>query len=93
MSQQPEFSRDLKLKNRLGLHARPAALLVQLANRYNAEIKIKKEEKEIDGKNILGVMTLAANQGSVLSFSARGKDAAEALDAIEKMFEDKFGEK
>ncbi len=93
MCQDQKLSRVFTIRNKLGFHARPAALLVKTANQYQAEIKIIHSNTEIDGKNILGLMTLAANQGSRMTFIARGSDANEALKAIEQLFEDNFGEK
>jgi len=88
-----ELSRVFKINNQLGLHARPAALIVETANKYQAEIKIQQNDKEIDCKSILNLMTMAANQGSTLKFVARGADAEEALDGIQQLFENGFGEK
>lgn len=93
MGQQQELSRVIKVRNSLGLHARPAAILVKTTSRFKADIKIEHDNVEIDGKSILGLMTLAANRGSSLTFTANGPDAEEALNAIEQLFEDKFGEK
>ncbi|BAG13921.1 HPr family phosphocarrier protein [Candidatus Endomicrobiellum trichonymphae] len=78
--------------NKMGLHARPAAMLVQIINEYQASVKILKDGFEVDAKSIMGVMTLAAGQGSKLNFVADGLDENEVLSAIENLFKSKFGE-
>jgi len=83
---------DFIIKNKLGLHARPAALLVQCANKFKSKIKIVKEGQEVDGKSIMGLMTLAASAGSSLKIIAEGEDEKEALDSIKKLIESGFGE-
>jgi len=84
--------KKLVLKNKLGLHARAAAKLVQLAEQFKSDIKIIKDNVEADGKSILGVLLLAAPVGSELIFRADGEDEQEAIEAIEQLIEDKFGE-
>jgi phosphocarrier protein len=84
--------REITLINRLGLHARPAALVVQTANKFKSEIKLKKDELEINGKSIMGVMMLAAEMGSKILIRAEGDDEVQAVEALAKLFEDKFGE-
>lgn len=84
--------REITLTNRLGLHARPAALVVQTANKFKSEIKLKKDEVEINGKSIMGVMMLAAEMGSKILIRAEGDDEVLAVEALAKLFEDKFGE-
>ena len=86
------ISRELAIHNRLGMHARPAALFVQTACRFSADISVKKDKQVIDGKSILGLLMLAAGQGTRLTVSARGADAVEALNALEKLITGKFGE-
>jgi phosphocarrier protein len=86
------ISRELAIHNRLGMHARPAALFVQTACRFSADISVKKDKQVIDGKSILGLLMLAAGQGTRLTVSARGADAVEALNALEKLITSKFGE-
>jgi phosphocarrier protein len=78
--------------NKMGLHARPAAMLVQITNEYQSTIKILKDDIEVDAKNIMGVMTLAAKQRSKLNFVIDGPDENEVLVAIENLFKSKFGE-
>jgi phosphocarrier protein len=84
--------RTVQIVNKAGLHARPAAEIVKLAARYASDITVIREELEVNGKSIMGVMMLAAECGSTLQLKAEGPDAAEALDALEKLIESKFGE-
>jgi len=84
--------KTVKVSNKLGIHARPAALLVQTASKYHSSLKIYKDDYEVDAKSIMGVMTLAAAQGSELKFVADGPDEAEALDDVEKLFNCGFNE-
>ena len=83
---------DIVITNRLGLHARAAAKLTQLAGKYTSEIFISRGERRVNAKSIMGVMMLAAGLGSEVRIDAEGPDATEALNAIEALFEDKFGE-
>lgn len=84
--------RTVQIVNKAGLHARPAAEIVKLAAKYNAEITVIREDLEVNGKSIMGVMMLAAECGSTLQLKAEGPDAKEALDALAKLIESKFGE-
>jgi phosphocarrier protein len=86
------ISRDIEIKNKLGLHARAAAKLVHTAARYKSDIKVKKGEEEVDGKSILGILLLAAGRGSTVTIRAEGEDEREALDAVEKLIDSKFDE-
>jgi phosphocarrier protein len=92
----PELSsvvtREVEIKNKLGLHARAAAKLVHTAARFKSDIKIRKGDEEVDGKSILGILLLAAGRGSVITLKADGEDERDALDAIEKLIESKFDE-
>ena len=85
-------SQEVTIINKLGLHARPAAMLVKAATKYNSEIFLRKGNLEVNGKSIMGVMMLAAEQGSVIMVEAKGDDEKEALAAMVKVFEMKFGE-
>lgn len=85
-------TRQLEIKNRLGLHARAAALLVQTVTQFDAEITVSKDEQNVNGKSILGLMMLAAGQGSSIEVSAQGPDAQAAVDAIAALVDDKFKE-
>ena len=80
------------IKNKQGLHARPAAIFVQTANRFEASVEVQKEDQKIDGKSIMGIMTLAAEMGSSILVRTTGKDAAEAMEALAKLIESNFGE-
>ena len=86
------IERKLKIQNKLGLHARPAALLVETASNYDAEVYVIKNGNTINAKSIMGVLMLAAEQGSELTFRARGNQEKEALNAISKLLDDKFHE-
>ena len=88
-----KVAKTLEIKNRLGLHARAAARLVQMVNRFSSEVKISKDGQLVDGRSIMGVLTLAATQGSKINVEAKGVDAQEALRAIERLIEKKFYEK
>ena len=80
MSEQVE--KNVEVRNRHGLHARPAAEFVKLASRFDAEVMIEKGDLEVNGKSIMGVLMLAAEQGAVLTLTASGQDAGEALEAL-----------
>lgn len=80
------------IKNKTGLHARPAAQLVKIASRFNSEITIYKDGLEVNGKSIMGVMMLAAESGSELDFQINGDDEDDALRAIRELIESNFNE-
>ena len=84
--------RELQILNKNGLHARPAAEIVKTAAKYKSEITISREELEVNGKSIMGVMMLAAEQGSMLKVKAEGPDAEQAVAAIADLVARKFGE-
>ncbi len=84
--------RTLRISNRLGLHARAAARFVHLANTFNSRIMVLKGNARVDGKSILGLLTLAAAKGTNLALSAEGNDEIEALDALEGLVRSRFGE-
>jgi phosphocarrier protein HPr len=84
--------KKIEIKNKLGLHARAAALLVQTANRFSAQISLSKDGQTADGRSIMGVLTLAATQGSKIQVEAIGEDAEQAVRAIEKLVEKRFNE-
>lgn len=85
-------TRQFEILNRLGLHARAAAQLVHLANRFAAEIRLSKDEMEVNGKSIMGVLMLAAPKDSLIQVRADGPDATQAVDAIGELIARKFGE-
>ncbi len=87
-----KISKRLEVKNRLGLHARAAALLVQTVSRFSAEVKISKDGQVVDGRSIIGLLTLGAAKGSRVRVEAKGTDAEESLQAIEELFEKRFDE-
>ena len=84
--------RTFVVRNQLGMHARPASMFVKASNRFEAGITVQKNGNVINGKSIMGLMMLAAEAGASLVVSATGSDAVEALDALEKLFEERFGE-
>lgn len=86
------ITRDIEIKNKLGLHARAAAKLVHTAGRFKADIKIRKGDEEVDGKSILGILLLAAGRGTLVTVKADGDDEREALEAVEKLIDSKFDE-
>lgn len=86
------LSKNMKIINRLGLHARAAAQLVKLANQFTSEIMIEKDGESVNAKSIMGILMLAAVCGSEISVSIEGADAEKAMAAIEQMVEDGFGE-
>lgn len=91
-SQKKVLERKFVIKNKLGLHARPAALFVQTASRFNCEILVKKGRQKANGKSIMGIMTLAIQKGSPITLKAEGTDAAHAMDELTKLIENNFGE-
>ncbi len=84
--------KKLEIKNKLGLHARAAALLVQTVNKFGAQVSFSKDGQTTDGRSIMGVLTLAATQGSKIQVEASGEDAERAVRAIEKLIDRKFNE-
>jgi phosphocarrier protein HPr len=87
-----EASSEVQIVNKYGLHARPAAELVKLANRFRSEVWIRKDEVEVSGKSIMGVMMLAAECGSTVEIRARGDDSQAAVDALAQLVQNRFGE-
>lgn len=83
---------QLTIANHLGLHARAAAQMVKTANRFASEIRVKSGDREVDGKSIMGILTLAAVQGSLIIVTAEGSDEKEALTALGELIMGKFGE-
>ncbi|MEM1055851.1 MAG: HPr family phosphocarrier protein [Bacteroidota bacterium] len=86
------LTREVTVRNRAGVHTRPASMIVREAARFTSEFFIKKDGYEINGKSIIGVMTLAAEQGATLELLFDGPDEKEAADALEALFERGFGE-
>jgi phosphocarrier protein len=88
----PRQERSFVIVNTLGLHARAAAQLVQTANRFRSEIHVEKDGMQVNGKSIMGVLTLAAGKGSSILVTCEGEDADAAMGALGKMIENGFGE-
>lgn len=87
-----KLTRDFRVCNKLGLHARPAARFVKTANRFSCDIFVEKDGEKINGKSIVGLMMLAAGPGSLLTVHAQGQDASQAIAELETLIEDRFGE-
>jgi phosphocarrier protein HPr len=85
-------TKDLVVLNKLGMHARPAAMFVRVANRFSCEILVEKDGEEVNGKSIMGLMLLAAGCGSQLKITAVGPDATNAIKDIEEIIARKFDE-
>ena len=85
-------SRNFKIINRLGLHARAAAQLVKIANEFAAEVTLVKDDVEVNGKSIMGILLLAAPQGTDLEVRVEGADEEAAMAAVARLIEDGFGE-
>lgn len=77
------IKKKIQIRNSQGLHARPASLFVRIANKFESEVLVKKEDEVVNGKSIMGLLTLAANQGSVLEIEVSGSDAEAAMKALE----------
>jgi phosphocarrier protein len=86
------ISRDFTISNKLGLHARPSAQLTQAASRFSSDIHIARGARRVNAKSIMGVMMLAAGQGSTVTVEAEGEDAEQAVQAIGQLINDGFGE-
>jgi phosphocarrier protein len=91
-AQAQKLEKELTIVNRLGLHARPAAMFVRIASRHRAEIWVSKEGEEVNGKSIMGLMMLAAGQGSKLLIRCDGPDADKALEELEELIKAGFNE-
>ena len=85
-------TKTFEIKNKLGLHARPAAKLVSISSQFKAKVFIEKDGQQVNGKSMLSVLTMACPQGSRITIRAEGRDAREAVNALERVIEDKFGE-
>lgn len=86
------ISKEITIINKLGLHARAAAKLVSLASTFDSEIKVAKDGKTVNGKSIMGVMMLAASQNSSITLTADGEDEQAAIDKLQALIADRFGE-
>lgn len=87
-----KIEKEITIVNRLGLHARPAAMFVRISSRYRAEVWVSKEGEEVNGKSIMGLMMLAAGQGSKLRLRCEGPDADKAVAELEALIASKFNE-
>lgn len=88
----PFVERKFIVNNKLGLHARPAALFVQTANRFSCEVTVKKGRQKVNGKSIMGIMTLAVQQGTPITVRTEGPEAEQAMTEIARLIESHFGE-
>jgi phosphocarrier protein len=85
--------KDLLIENKLGLHARAAAQIVKSASAFSSKVVLVKDNLEVDGKSIMGIMMLAAAKGSTVTVQIQGADEEQAMAGLEQLFKDKFGEK
>jgi phosphocarrier protein len=85
-------SKEMVVSNQLGIHARPAAMFVRVANKFKCEIYVEKDGERINGKSIMGLLMLAAGPGTKLTVEAEGADAPAAIDEIESLLKNKFNE-
>jgi len=85
-------TRELVVQNKMGIHARPAAMIVRITNKFKAEVFVEKDDEQVNGKSIMGLMMLAAGRGSKVKFVAVGEDAAAVLSELEALFNRKFDE-
>ena len=84
--------KELVVLNKMGIHARPAAMIVRITNKFKAEVLVEKDEEQVNGKSIMGLMMLAAGRDSKVKFIATGADAEAMLTEIEALFAKKFDE-
>jgi phosphocarrier protein len=84
--------REVKILNKLGMHARASAKLTQLAGRFGSEVWLSRNDRKVNAKSIMGVMMLAANQGVTLGIETTGADEVEAMQALVNLIENRFGE-
>ncbi len=86
------IQREVRVTNRAGIHARPAAMIVQIASRFDSRIMLRKDSQEINAKSIMGIITLGAGYDTVLNLTVEGSDEQEAADAVATLFENRFQE-
>ncbi|SFU45339.1 HPr family phosphocarrier protein [Nitrosospira multiformis] len=84
--------KEIKILNKLGMHARASAKFTQLASRYHSDVWLTRNDRKVNAKSIMGVMMLAANQGATLVIETAGEDEIEAMQALIQLIEDRFGE-
>jgi phosphocarrier protein len=88
-----ELKKTLTINNELGLHARAAAKIVELVGRYDSSLFLKKDDQEVDGSSILSILTLACPKGTDIQARAVGEDSQDLIEAVNLLFERRFGEK
>ncbi len=86
------LTKELLVQNKMGIHARPAAMIVRVTNKFKAEVHVEKDDEQVNGKSIMGLMMLAAAKGSTVKFVATGPDAEQMLADLEALFAKKFDE-
>ncbi len=86
------LTKELLVQNKMGIHARPAAMIVRVTNKFKSEVYVEKDEEQVNGKSIMGLMMLAAARGSTVKFVATGPDAEQMLVELEALFARKFDE-
>jgi len=89
---QPEITKEMVVQNKLGVHARPSAMFVKTASRFDCDILVEKDGEVVNGKSIMGMMMLAAGPGSKIQVHARGEDAAQAIHELDALVRRKFDE-
>src|SRR5262245_761362 len=89
---QAPVTKELVVQNKMGIHARPAAMIVRITNKFKADVFVEKDEEQVNGKSIMGLMMLAAGSGSKVKFIINGADAAAMLGELESLFARKFDE-
>lgn len=87
-----KIKRKITIENKLGLHARPAALFVQTANKFDCDISVRKDKEEVNGKSIMGILMLAAGKGDEVILIAEGDDAEQAVAELEKLLSGELDE-
>jgi len=87
-----QLVKELVVQNKLGIHARPAAMIVRITNKFKAEVFVEKDDEQVNGKSIMGLMMLAAGKGSKVKFLVTGDDAPQMLGELEQLFARKFDE-
>ena len=86
------INREIKIINKLGLHARAAAKFVTMASQYSSNVQLELKGQQINGKSIMGVMMLAASQGTELTLTTEGEDESSAMEALDELIKNRFGE-
>jgi phosphocarrier protein HPr len=87
-----QLTRELVVQNKMGIHARPAAMIVRITNKFKSDVMVEKDDEQVNGKSIMGLMMLAAGKGSKVKFLATGADSPAMLNELEALFARKFDE-